>query len=172
MRSVHGAMLWSLMASGLLALAPSAQAADEGKPPPEQEQAFADKMSGAVLTGTWTIEGRDGLPPKPERYTIVKVSKLQGDLWLFQSRIEYGGKDVTIPVPLKVLWAGETPTIQLTETTLPGLGTFSSRILIDGTRYAGTWQHDQVGGHMWGTIEPGNAEKTEKADPATEASAN
>ena len=29
---------------------------------------------------------------------------------------------------------------------------FSARILFYGDRYAGTWQHDQVSGHMFGRI--------------------
>jgi len=42
------------------------------------------------------------------------------------------------------------------------MGTFTSRVMIYGDRYAGTWQHDKFGGHMWGKIEHG--EKSEPAD--------
>ena len=59
---------------------------------------------------------------------------------------------VTVPVPVEVKWAGETPVITLDEVTIPGLGTFSSRVVLDRGRYAGTWSHDKVGGHMFGTI--------------------
>ena len=51
-------------------------------------------------------------------------------------------------------WAGKTPVITLDNVTIPGLGTFSSRVVIDGALYAGTWQHDAVGGHMFGRIVP------------------
>jgi hypothetical protein len=44
--------------------------------------------------------------------------------------------------------------ITLDSVTIPGLGTFSSRVVIDGPLYAGTWQHDAVGGHMFGKIVP------------------
>jgi len=37
-------------------------------------------------------------------------------------------------------------------------------VLIYGDRYAGTWQHDKVGGHLWGRIE-------KPAKPAAEDSA-
>ncbi len=37
------------------------------------------------------------------------------------------------------------------------MGTFTSRVMVYGDRYAGTWQHDKVGGHMWGHIEHAGA---------------
>jgi hypothetical protein len=55
---------------------------------------------------------------------------------------------------VEVKWAGKTPVITLDNVTIPGLGTFSSRVVIDGPLYAGTWQHDAVGGHMFGKIVP------------------
>jgi hypothetical protein len=36
---------------------------------------------------------------------------------------------------------------------IPTLGTFTARVFFYGNRYAGTWQHDKVGGHMFGRIE-------------------
>jgi hypothetical protein len=36
---------------------------------------------------------------------------------------------------------------------IPGLGTFSAHVVIDGDKYAGTWAHGKVGGHLYGTIE-------------------
>jgi hypothetical protein len=54
---------------------------------------------------------------------------------------------------VEVRWAGDTAVIMLTNVSLPGMqGKFSTRLLIDGDRYAGTWSHDKVGGHMWGSI--------------------
>jgi len=35
---------------------------------------------------------------------------------------------------------------------IPLLGTFSAQVVLDGKRYAGTWQHGKVGGHMFGAI--------------------
>ena len=76
-----------------------------------------------------------------------------GELWLITSRIRYGDVDATVPVPVVVKWAGSTPVITLDEITLPGMGTFSARVLFHSNRYAGTWQHDQVGGLMFGRVE-------------------
>jgi hypothetical protein len=43
--------------------------------------------------------------------------------------------------------------------TLPGLGTFSARVVLHDDKYAGTWQHDKVGGHLFGTISRAKEEK-------------
>jgi hypothetical protein len=32
------------------------------------------------------------------------------------------------------------------------LGTFSAHVVIDGNKYAGTWSHGNVGGHLYGKI--------------------
>ena len=121
----------------------------------ELEKAFAENLSGATLVGSFTILGKedDERPLKPERYHIRRVTKLQGDTWLFLSGVEYGGKkEVVVPMPLTVKWAGDTPVITLTDLTIPGLGTFTARVLIYRDQYAGTWQHGDVGGQMFGKI--------------------
>lgn len=136
------------------ATAKSASADDSDEPPAHYKE-FADRLTGATLVGHFTIPGRD--PEKPlheERYDIRSVAKMgNGDYWLFQARIKYGDHDVTVPMPLEVKWAGKTPVITLDHVTIPKLGTFDARVVIDGTRYAGTWQHDDVGGHLFGRIE-------------------
>ena len=113
---------------------------------------FAKQLSGVALVGTFTIDGEtDKL--EEERYEIRKVTKQSNDYWLFLARIKYGQHDLTLPLPLPVKWAGKTPVITLDNVKIPGLGTFSARVIIDKDRYAGTWQHGQVGGHMFGRIE-------------------
>ncbi|QDV30086.1 hypothetical protein Spb1_20130 [Planctopirus ephydatiae] len=121
------------------------------------EEEFRKQMTGSVLVGVFSIDGRTG-SPKEERYEISEVRKVapgkaDNFVWLITSRIKYGDKDVKIPVPVEVRWAGDTPMIQLTNTTIPLMGTFTARVMIYKDRYAGTWQHDAVGGHMWGKIE-------------------
>ena len=116
------------------------------------EQAFADKMSGSVLVGTFTIDGKKGLP-RTERYEIESATKVKDDYWTILARIQYGKLDVKVPITLKVLWAGDTPVMSLTNLTIPGVGTFTSRVMFHGDRYVGTWQHDAVGGHMFGAVE-------------------
>ncbi|MFN0055889.1 MAG: hypothetical protein ACKV0T_27410 [Planctomycetales bacterium] len=130
------------------------------------EKEFSERLSGAVFAGRYsvTIDGEEK-PSQVEKYTISKVTKIKEDYWLFAARIQYGKHDLTVPMQLQVKWAGDTPVITLTNLTIPGLGTFTSRVLVHGDRYSGTWQHDKVGGHLWGRIEkPVAEEKVEKKE--------
>jgi len=115
------------------------------------EKDFAEKLTGATLVGNFSVIGRDN--NKPERYEIDSAEKLEGDNWMITARIKYGQNDVKVPIAVKVYWADDTPVISLTKITIPGLGTFTSRVMFYGDRYAGTWQHDDVGGHLWGVLE-------------------
>jgi hypothetical protein len=117
------------------------------------ERQFADRMSGVALVGHFTVDGRDDRADNAERYEISSVAKLDGNNWRFNARIRYGRFDMTLPVVVTMLWAGDTPMITLTDTNIPTLGTFTVRLLFYGDRYAGTWQHGRVGGHMFGRIE-------------------
>lgn len=118
----------------------------------EKEKAFSDKMHGSVLVGTFTIDGKP-LVPKAERYEIDSATKNKGNSWTVVARVKYGKFDVKVPIFLKVDWAGDTPVMSLTDLTIPGLGTFTSRTMFYGDRYVGTWQHGKVGGHMFGHLE-------------------
>ncbi|WP_278465529.1 hypothetical protein [Gimesia maris] len=120
----------------------------------QREQKLEQQMSGATLVGHFSVDGKqNGKPPREERYEIASMKKLQGDQWLITARIKYGDNDVNVPMPLNVFWAGDTPVISLTNMTIPGLGTFTSRVMFFEGRYAGTWQHGKVGGNLWGKIE-------------------
>lgn len=115
---------------------------------------FEKKMSGVKLVGRFTILGREDADLPREEYTINSVKKLpEGDYWLFDARVKYGDKDLQVPLPLEVKWAGDTPVITLTDFTIPAMGTFSSRVVIYKNKYSGTWTHGKVGGHLFGVIE-------------------
>ncbi len=126
------------------------------------EKEFAQSLTGVVFVGRYTIDQPEDKPdvqvkadakPREDRYTIQQVSKISGDLWLFQARVQYGDRDVTLPIPLTVKWAGDTPVITLTDAAIPGLGTYTARVMIYRGQYAGTWSGGDHGGHMWGRIE-------------------
>jgi hypothetical protein len=117
-----------------------------------REEAFRQSMSGVVLEGFFTVG--DGAELRKERYEIAKVSKLGGDIWVFQARIQYGSRDVTVPVPVRMEWAGDTPVLSLTEVAIPGLGTFTARVLFYDDQYVGVWRHGEVGGLHFGRIVP------------------
>lgn len=171
-RSILALALISMTAQFCCILGNEASAADEPATKPAVvvkdraalEAEFAEKLTKATLVGNFTVVGKENT--KPERYEIDSAEKLEGDNWLVTARIKYGQNDVKVPIAVKVFWADDTPMISLTNITIPGLGTFTSRVMFYGDRYAGTWQHDAVGGHLWGVIE-----KTKPADapkPATE----
>ena len=117
------------------------------------ERKFTDQMHGASLVGRFTIAGREDRAASPDRYDIASVEKLAGNDWRFNARMRYGSIDATIPVVVTMVWAGDTPIIEMTDVTIPSLGTFTARVFFYGDRYAGTWQHGQYGGHMFGRIE-------------------
>ena len=117
------------------------------------EREFTDRLRGAALVGRFTIAGREDRPASPDRYEISSVERVGGNDWRFNARMRYGSVDVTLPVVVTMLWAGDTPIITMTDVTIPTLGTFTARVFFYGDRYAGTWQHGDVGGHMFGRIQ-------------------
>lgn len=122
--------------------------------PAERQRAFHSALAGTKLVGRFTTVGKPLGNQSDEEYTIHNVTKLPaGDYWLFQTRIRYGHKDVTVPLPLEVKWAENTPVITLTELTIPGIGTFSARVVVHDGLYAGTWRHGDVAGHLFGQIQ-------------------
>jgi hypothetical protein len=111
-------------------------------------------MLGSFTTTSGKGEGR---ALKEEKYTLGKVEKLRDDYWQFNVRIQYGEKDATLPLPLQVQWAGDTPIITLTKQLVPGFGTFTARVLIYDDHYAGFWSGGDHGGHLFGRITHGDA---------------
>lgn len=144
---------------------PAAEEKEGDKAQAEREEKFAKLLSGATLFGHFTQTGEKATgSPKEEKYTIAKIAKVQGDIWLFQVRIQYGDHDVTLPLPLPVKWASDTPMIYLDNMLIPGLGTFSARVIFAEGKYAGTWSGKDHGGHLYGRIVPPEGEK--EAAPA------
>lgn len=165
---------WSLMAIVLL-FSPSARgddpapASSESKPAAtsdlkDAEKAFQELFNNSAMVGHFTIDGKPISESKEERYEITNVAKVEGDdeLWGMMARMKYGNKDMSFPIAVPVKFAGSTPMITLDNFVIPGMGTFSARVIFHGDRYAGTWQHGAVGGHMFGKLER-LAEPTEKS---------
>lgn len=148
----------SLAIVSLIAVGIAAEEADPAAPAqPDRaalEKQFAETMSGATLVGSFTVTGQaEKAELKEERYTLGDVKKLDDDFWLFETRIQYGERDVKVPLQLEVKWAGDTPVIVLTDTPIPGLGTFTARVVVYRDHYCGYWDAGDHGGHLFGTIE-------------------
>jgi len=150
---VFGAAL--LVSAGLFLPANAATDSDDDAKVAQREAEFSKSMENSVLVGTFTVDGKeDGEPLKAERYEIESVVKASDNLWIFTTRVKYGKLDTKLPITVPMEWAGDTPMVTLTNASLPGLGEgFSARVFFYEDRYAGTWQHGAVGGHMFGKIE-------------------
>ena len=131
------------------------------------EKEFETTMSGAALVGHSSDSRKPNAPPRAERYTIDRVSKIAGseNQWLFTARIPFGGREVPVPLVVPIEWAGDTPIISLTDLAIPGMGTFTARVVIYRGQYAGTWSCIDHSGELWGRIERPDA--TSKPAPSS-----
>ena len=101
--------------------------------------------------GHSTLDGREGLSGE-ERYSIDRCTKLAGDVWMFQTRMKLEGHEIPLPIPVNIKWAGDTPVIEVTDMSIPGMGTYTARVVLYRDRYAGTWSGKNHGGQLFGTI--------------------
>ncbi|MCB9890517.1 MAG: hypothetical protein H6833_02585, partial [Planctomycetes bacterium] len=128
---------------GLPCIVAGARGQDASAPRPDaqaaREQAFAEKMSGCKMVGYFTVSDppRKNAAAREESYTIAKAEKLRDDKWRFTAKIAYNGREVTLPIVVSVLWAGDTPVIQVTKIPVPTMGVYTARVLVYDTHYAG-----------------------------------
>lgn len=119
-----------------------------------RERQFSERMRNVSLVGSFTVAGRERATPRSERYDIVSVEKVGDNLWRFNASMDCCGVEGrTLPIVVPMQFTGDTPMIVMTDTSLPGLGTFTVRLFFYEDRYAGSWQHGKVGGLMSGRIE-------------------
>jgi hypothetical protein len=137
---------------GFLRLGSSVEAASL----PDVERQFSERMREVSLIGSFTVTGREDRPPRADRYDISSVEKVGNNLWRFNAGMACCGVKGEIPIVIPVHFVGDTPMIMMTDTSIPGVGTFTVRLFFYGDRYSGTWQHGAVGGNMSGRIEKKN----------------
>lgn len=168
-------MIACVIALGLFRGQVGAQESAQPETNPLHEK-LSKYLTGTKWTGNFTMgEGKT----RTERYEIITAKKGEkGDQWNLVARIKYGDKDMTFPLPpIDIKFAGNTPVITVDRVFFPGFGTFDARVVIRRGKYAGTWQHDSVGGHMFGKIEKmtedelnqGKKRVTKKAEDKGEA---
>ena len=137
----------------------------------ELEGKFKEALTNATLDGRWYLikDGELG-KERREKYSISTATKipLVTDGWLILARVQYGDKDVTLPVPVRVKWAGDTAVIQVTDAGLPGLGTYTARVMIYNGYYAGTWFGKGYGGILSGKIVKTEKKKEEEKEKKKE----
>jgi hypothetical protein len=150
-----------ILASTLVAEPQSAEHAAPALPPDANtparqavlEAGLAKMLSGATLEGSFTRTGAGSESDKlsREKYTLGEVKKVAGDMWQMPARIQYGDKDVTLPIMLPIRWAGDTP-VAIVDLSLPGFGAVSARVMFFDDHYAGYWKHGAHSGSMFGVI--------------------
>ena len=133
---------------------PAPVGAEKPKPNTEELEAkFKAALTKATFSGRWCgIKDGKLTPEKEDKYTIVGVTKLGGEMWIINARIQYGEKDFVAPIPVLVKWAGDTPVITLDNVGLPGGNSYSARVLIYNKTYAGTWSGGDHAGLLNGVI--------------------
>jgi hypothetical protein len=147
---------------------PAAPASQPKKTQAELEADLAKLLSGATLEGSFTMTGtgQNGGRLSPDKYTLGEVRKLTGNMWLFNAQFQ--GAMVPLP-PITIEWASDTPVIVIDNFTIPGMGTFSARVMFFAEHYAGYWKHDERGGSMFGVIRRANAESKDAKAAGTPA---
>ena len=142
----------------LFVAAATVQAADQPDVKPEAQTAeryaaLEQSLSGVALVGHFTDSNKPAKELTSERYELESVRHLGDGQWLIQTRIRYGDHDVKLPLTLPIYWAGDTPVITVDKLAIPGMGTFTARVMIFADHYAGFWSGADHGGHLFGVIE-------------------
>lgn len=143
------------MAQGQTPAVPGLPTNNPAPTPPqaELEAAFIKTLTEATLSGRWCLV-KDGqlTPEKDDLYHIVSVQKLEGDNWIINARMKYGGQEIVAPLPAQVKWAGDTAVICITDLAMPTGKKYSARLLIYQDTYAGTWSGGASVGLLNGQI--------------------
>ena len=145
-----------IFSAAVLVLNSHAEPPPAAAPIAKQDDRYAKlekSLSGVALVGHSTTTGGEDTKLEPERYELQSVKHVGKDQWLFTARIAYGEHDVTLPLTLPVRWAGDTPVITIDNMGIPGLGTYTARVMIYADHYAGFWSGGDHGGHLFGVIE-------------------
>ena len=77
-----------------------------------REKKFVETLTGATLSGRWRLvhDGKLG-EEKEDTYSVRSVVKVTTTHWIVNARVQYGQKDVTLPVPVRLAWAEGVPVI-------------------------------------------------------------
>jgi hypothetical protein len=117
------------------------------------ETTFKAMLTKATMSGRWCSvkDGKLG-PEKEDKYNIVSASKVNGSKWIISARIQLNKREMVVPIPVEVKWAGDTAVLIVDKLQYPGGGTYSARVLFYEHTYAGTWSGGDHGGLISGVI--------------------
>jgi hypothetical protein len=134
----------------------------------ELEAKFKALLTNATLKGRWSpIQSAELGPEKQEdQYFIVSANKLENDKWVINAKMEYGKTEMTIPVPVRVQWSGDTPVIIVDEFSMGGKRSYTARVLFFNDTYAGSWYGSNgYGGLLYGSVTHQPQTATKAAQP-------
>jgi hypothetical protein len=118
------------------------------------EAKFKASMTDVIMSGRWVPVKNGALgAEKEDKYAIVSVEKVSGSDWVINARM----RNVVMPIPVKVMWAGDTAVIIVDNLQIPGAGNYggtaySARVMIYENTYAGSWSGGDHGGLLSGLI--------------------
>jgi hypothetical protein len=119
----------------------------------DAEMKFKELLTNCVLEGRWApVDGGQLGDEKQDKYTIVSASKVRGDQWVINAKMKYNDKEMTIPFPIEVKWAGTTPVLVVENLQIPGGRSYSARVLFYEKTYAGSWKGGDKGGLLSGIV--------------------
>ena len=155
-------LLRALLAAFIISVAAAQQPAGGPSKQADLEKKFKELLTDCTFVGHWCmLENGKLSEEQSETYTIQSATKSGQDVWLIYAKMNFHGKEVSVPVPVQVKWAGDTPVITLDKVSIPGLGTYSARVLIFNNTYAGSWSAGDHGGMLHGLIQKKSGAKTE-----------
>jgi hypothetical protein len=135
---------------------PASDSTQKPKPAATREQleaSFKAMLTKATMTGRW-CSLKDGVlgPEKEDKYNIISANKAGGDKWIISTLIKRNDREMVVPIPVEVKWAGDTAVLSVDNLQYPGGGTYSARVLFYEHTYAGTWSGGDHGGLLSGVI--------------------
>jgi hypothetical protein len=148
MRLIFAALSFFLTTSALAQSAPATQPATDQA---ALERQFEAMLNNATLVGRFTADGAEGTP-REDRYSLGTVKHVAGDMWVITAKIGRGQQAFPLPIPVK--WAGDTPVISVTNFGIPGMGSYTARVVFYNDHYAGFWSAGpDHQGTMYGRVE-------------------
>jgi hypothetical protein len=122
--------------------------------PSDLEERFKMLFTNATLSGRWARrkDGVLGEERAGDNYTILSVVKRDGENWTVNAKMKYRDKELILPVPVRMKFAGDTAVLIVEDLGIPGGGTYTARLLIFERTYSGTWKDQRGGGMLYGTI--------------------
>lgn len=131
---------------------PTAAPAAAAAVTPEMEAAFEAMLKDATLTGRWCLVKDGALTPEQQDSYKLKGAEKKDGKWSISASMTYAGKEISIPVPVKVEFAAGSPVIVVDKLWIPGGGTYSARVVFHDDTYAGVWSGGGMRGLLSGFI--------------------